>query len=283
VAVISEAAAISAVAAATSDQTSDTFMTLFVRWLCLACFAAGWLLNPPAAEAGSRGIVDGADLFANSVSVEEMNRRVDDIHRRYGVDVLVETVATTPADRAAERKQLGQVGFFDLWAEERALAADVEGVYILICTNPRHVEVYIRGDIAGKALDNRAREQLRKMLAHGIAKPKYDVCLDGLTFVQDRLERSERDAQRGGWAWVVAVMLAIVGVWLVVVVVRRFQGGKTVTPPSVVTSGALAGESIYQAMVKSPPESPAPTGDAATLPYPAEVREQPRPEGTVHG
>jgi uncharacterized membrane protein YgcG len=242
-------------------------MTLSVRWLCLVSLAAGWLLTPPAAQAGSRGIVDGAGLFSKRGSVEEMDRRIEDIHSRHGVGVLIETVATTPADRADELKQLGQVGFFDLWAEERALSADVDGVYVLICTDPRHVEVYVRGDTAEKAFDKHTREQLRRLLAQRIANPKSDVLRDSLTFVQDRLERSEREAKRGGWAWVVAVMLAIVGVWLVVVVVRRLQGGKAVTPPTVVTSGALAGESIYQAIVKSPPESPPPIADAATLPY----------------
>jgi hypothetical protein len=280
---ISAGAATSAAVAATSDQRSDRPMTLPARWLWLPCLAACWLLNPPAVRAGSRGVVDGAGLFTQRGFVEEMTRRIDDIQRRYGVDVLIETVATTPADRATEFKQLGQVGFFDLWAEERAFSANVDGVYILICAAPRHVEVYVHGDSAEKAFDKHSSEQLRKTLAHRIANHPYDAVRDALAFVQERLDRTERDAKRGGWSWVVAVMLAIVGVWLVVVVVRRFQGGKTVAPPSVVTSGALAGQSVYQAIVKSPLESPAPSSDAATLPYPTESPREPSPERTVHG
>jgi hypothetical protein len=264
-------------------------MTLANRWLWLPCLAVVWLLHPTAAQAGSRGVRDGAGLFATGSVIEEVDRQIEDIHQQFGVEVLVETVAATPAERAVELKQLKADKFFPLWAEERALAARVDGVYVLVCAAPRHVEVYL-SDSADKTFDKRVRAGIRKALEHALPRQGPEGLREAVAIIRERLERQERDAKSGGWAWVLWLVLAIVGAWLLVPVVRGLRGGKTVTPPSVVSSSALAGQSIYQALTR--PASPVadeanhvsqPEADVQTQPYPAPAPAEPHTEGTVHG
>lgn len=260
-------------------------MTLSTRCSWLYLLAAVWLVYPPAAEAGSRGVRDGAGLFTKADVVQEVERQIENVRARFGVDVLVETVAAPPAERAAELKQLKADKFFPLWAEERALAAGVDGVYVLICTAPRHVEVWV-SESADKTLDKHTRVGVRKTLEHKLPRQGSEALREALTLVEDRLDRVDRDSKSGGWAWVVWLALAIVGAWLLVLFVRRFRSGKTVTPPEVVSTSALAGQSIYHAITEHARPTgdetqpvPVPHAEAPTLPYPPPAQS----EGTVHG
>ncbi|HMF14003.1 MAG TPA: TPM domain-containing protein [Gemmataceae bacterium] len=264
-------------------------MTRLVLFFWLPFFVTvGWL-SPTTAEAGARGVRDGAGLFPQGKGIQDVDQQIEDIHRRFGVDVLIETVTAVPAERAEEFKQLKAEKFFQLWAEERALAAGVDGVYVLICNSPRHVEVLV-GDSADKLVDKRARVGVRRTLEQKLARQGPEAIREAVGIVQERLDRQARDAKSGSWAWVVALVLAVVGAWLLVSLVRRMRGGKSVTPPEVVSSGAQAGQSIYRAITERPsPEAdetqsvPEPLGDVPTLPYPPPAHPEPHSEGTVHG
>ena len=222
---------------------------------------------------------DGAGLFDKKDVVEQINAQIDEIHRRYGVDLLIETVSTTPADRATELKQLHTTTFFAMWADERAVAAGVEGIYILICREPRHVEIVARGDIAQATFDRRTRDSLRRNLERNLQRRWPEALDQTVASVRERLSSREERANLGGWGWILAVIGGILGAWLLIALVRRVQGGKAVAPPTVVSSGALAGESIYRAM--SEPETsviepePAVRADAPTLSYPGRREDSP--------
>jgi hypothetical protein len=230
--------------------------------------------KPPAAMAGARGVRDGGNLFGKT-DITEL--RIEEIHQLYGVNLFIETIATVPSNRAGELKQLGANKFFPMWAEERALAADADGIYILVCNSPKHVEV-LAGTEAEARFDKRAREKVRKSLTKLLDRDRKTALGETVNLVRDHYASREEAANRGGWLWIVWVMLAILGVWMAVAIIRRFRGEKDLTPPTAISSAALAGQSIYQSVVHESPE-PAPA-DATTLPYPPP---EPKPEGTVHG
>jgi hypothetical protein len=230
------------------------------------------LLSPANAQTVARGLRDGAGLFDKKEVVEQINAQIEDIYHHYGKDVLIETVRTIPPEGEAELKHHRAARFFENWADERAVAAGVDGIYILICQEPRHIEVAVRPKENLATFDKRTRERLRKTLEHKLQGKWPEALGDTVALVGERLGSKEEEANRGGWGWILAVIGGILGAWVLIALVRRFQGGKAVAPPSVVSSGALAGESIYRAMSEPPPTraiEPEPTvrADAPTLSY----------------
>jgi hypothetical protein len=254
-------------------------MSIHARRNWLLGLALAGLLQPSASAAGTRGVQDGGGLFPKPDVVADINRQIEEIYQRYGLELCIETYAAVPANRAAELKQLGESKFFRMWAEERALVAGADGLYILVSNSPRHVEVVAETD-AQSAFDKRARDKVRKALVHKLDRNRAEALQDAVAAVRDHLESKAQAAKRGGWLWLVWVMLAILGLWLAVALVRRFRGEKTVAPPTAISSSALAGQSIYHSVVHKT-SAPAPAS-AETLPYPP-PSEEPKPEGTVHG
>jgi hypothetical protein len=259
-------------------------MTIRARWLGALCLAAVGFASPTVVQAGSRGVKDGANLLTTKDDdIAKINAQIEDVYRRYHADLLIETFSATPADRAADLKHLGERKFFPIWAEERALAADVRGIYILVCSAPRHVEIYVDEHLQ-ETFDRRTRDKLRKTLERKLHSKPHDALSEAVALVHERLADKEDAAKRGGWLWIVWLILGILGVWLGIALARRFQGGKAVAPPSAVSTTALAGQSIYQAMSG---ETPAPEvtvrDDAPTLEYPGSEPKESSTEGTVHG
>ncbi len=246
-------------------------MTVQVRCLWVSLLAL-WLAPAAWAKETPRGAVDGAGLFAKSPkAVEQANAQIEEIHRRYQVDVLIETVPSVPADRAGEFKKLGRTKFFILWADERALMAGASGVYILICLEPRHVEISM-GDQINDLLSQSSRQSLHRSLHHKFDRHPDEGLIDAVQTIELRLNRAESAAKRGNWAWVVGVIAGIVGLWLIGVIIQRFRSGRAATPPAAVSSGALAGQSIYQTLASKPEteasDSKRNLTDAPTQPYP---------------
>jgi len=242
-------------------------------------FALAGLLQPSAAVAGTSGVRDGGNLFTKPEFVADINRQIEEIQSTHHLDLCIETYAAVPDNRTAELQHLGESKFFSMWAEERALVAGADGLYVLITNSPRHVEV-VAGTEAQSKFDKRAREKVRKALVRKLDRNRAEALQDAVAAVRDHLASREEAAKRGGWLWLVWVMLAILGLWLVVALVRRFRGEKTVAPPSVISSAALAGQSMYHSVVQdAPAQTPA---GAETLPYPGPPT-QPKPEGTAHG
>jgi hypothetical protein len=235
------------------------------------------MLLPTTALAGERGVYDHAGMFGKANVVADINRQIDEIHARYGVDIYIDTFAEVPAGRFPELKQLGGGKFFPMWAEELALTSGADGLYIVICNSPRYIEV-LAGPNAHAVFDKRACEKMRKTLSRHLDRKPEEALQETVAGVRDHLASKEEAAKRGGWLWIVWVMLAVLAAWMTVSFIRRFRGEKTLTPPTAISSSALAGQSIYQSVVHKTPE-PAPA-DATTLPYPPP---EPKPEGTVHG
>jgi hypothetical protein len=249
-------------------------MSIHARWLWLLSVALVVFSQPPAATAGARGVRDGANLFGKTDITEA---RIEELHQQYGVDLYIETAPTVPANRVGELKQLGANKFFPMWAEERALAAGADGIYILVCSSPKHIEV-IAGTEAEASFDKRARDKVRKALTKSLDRDRKTALEETVNLIRDHYASKEEAAKRGGWLWLVWVMLAILGAWLAVALIRRVRGDKAVTPPTAISSAALAGQSIYQSVVHKTPD-PA-TADQTTLPYPPP---ESNPQGTVHG
>jgi hypothetical protein len=94
-----------------------------------------------------------------------------------------------PGDQAARVKGMAaeeRARFFRNWATDRADAAVVHGVYILICKEPAHLEIVITRR-AQPTFDREAFAKLRDLLVRNFREKRYDEGLLGaVDFVRDR-------------------------------------------------------------------------------------------------
>jgi hypothetical protein len=215
------------------------------RWL-LAFALAGGLAAPARASGKAWGVHDEAKLFRPE-TVARADARIEEMRRLYHRDLLVETVPAAPdADRERLRHLPAPeaVKFFDQWARERAKAAGVDGVAVLVCVDPPHVRVTAWPESADEVFPEDRRERLRKLLAQRlrVGQPRSwlphwltrarpgdpdEALLDAVAQVRAALREAHpqvegpADPMAESRFAVGALVLGVVGAWVVLVVVRR--------------------------------------------------------------
>src|SRR5437588_448345 len=121
-------------------------MTLSPRWAWVPAVAAGWLAVAGAAVAATPGVNDNAGFFKPE-TVQKADAILRDIKKRDQKEVVIETFASVPAGKEDQVKDRAErERFFDEWAKRNARTAQVNGIYILICRKPGHVEVEVNND-----------------------------------------------------------------------------------------------------------------------------------------
>src|SRR5690349_8791042 len=93
------------------------------------------LLVAPMAVAQSSGVRDDAKFFSAD-AVQQAEATIGQIRKDFGKDLLVETFAAIPDSQKGAYDPAQKDAFFSSWASERARAAGVNGVYVLICRDP---------------------------------------------------------------------------------------------------------------------------------------------------
>ena len=139
----------------------------------VCCFAV--LFASATARADVR---DDAGIFTAG-AVADANATLADAERTYGKQLIVETWPTVPADRRAALAA-DKEGFFRGWLAERAKARDANGVFVLVCMDPKYVRVSAgvqtrrRGIFTPDDLD-----ALKRQLAADLRAGRYDAALAG--------------------------------------------------------------------------------------------------------
>jgi uncharacterized membrane protein YgcG len=110
----------------------------------LTISASSWLLaNSPSAVAP---VIQDDGKFFSASALKKANDTIAGIYRKYDRDVLVETFATVPAADVEMVKAMDtekRTAYFLQWAKDRTKERVVNGVYVLICKEPRHLRVGI--------------------------------------------------------------------------------------------------------------------------------------------
>jgi uncharacterized membrane protein YgcG len=102
--------------------------------------AAGWAAAPAAV---APEIQDGGKFFSPA-AVKKANERLAAIYRKYDRDILIETFASVPegdADKLKAADKAERAEYFLSWAKDRVAQRAVNGVYVLICKEPRYLRV----------------------------------------------------------------------------------------------------------------------------------------------
>ena len=87
-------------------------------WLLLFGLLANGLLSSAPLWAAVPKVNDRAEFFSKS-AVEQATRKIQDIHRLWKVEVVVETFPSIPDDLKAQYKPTEKKKFFRHWAETR--------------------------------------------------------------------------------------------------------------------------------------------------------------------
>jgi uncharacterized membrane protein YgcG len=144
-----------------------------------------------SARAVAPEVKDEAKFFSAD-AIKKANKEIHEIARKYNKDFLVETFNAVPGDQAARVKAMSAAErekFFGNWASDRADAAVVNGVYLMVCKDPAHLEVSIAGN-GGEALDGALKKKLRDQLLGAFRNKKFDEgLLEAVATVHERLEK----------------------------------------------------------------------------------------------
>ncbi len=166
-------------------KSSGQIARLALVSLCLvaASAAAAWAVVPEVQDGGG---------FFKPETIAKVNEILATIGEKHHKDLLVETYATVPTDKVESVKAMDKEGrskFFQEWANSRARRRRVEGVYILICKTPPHLQIEVGKQTEKEAFTIQDRNKLREILISAFGKKEYDRgLLEGAQFVAKALD-----------------------------------------------------------------------------------------------
>jgi uncharacterized protein len=217
-----------------------------LRWTVVPALVLGWLAAVGPAAAVTPEVKDEAGLF-KAETVKKANAAVREIKNRYHKDLLIETFQTVPADKVEEVKKMDRAArdqFFEEWMRERARAAEVDGIYVLITREPGHVHVGVGPKTREKAFTTSDRKKLSDLLVARFREKEFDRgLLAAVTFVNDTLRshvgtaaapvsrpaRSTADERLPQTSplvgWICIGLVALVVAWVVIALIRAISGG----------------------------------------------------------
>jgi hypothetical protein len=136
--------------------------------------------------------VDDAHIFSSG-AVAQAQQVIDQIRSTHQKDLNVESIASVPADQQDALKAQGKAVFFEQWARERAKAMGTNGVYVLICMDPRHLQVEVGNRTETREFTAADRDGLRNQLISDFKAQNYDAGLtDAANFVLERMDSNTR-------------------------------------------------------------------------------------------
>jgi len=149
------------------------------RWMVLlATFAGGTFAAGSHFEVAPE-IRDEAKFFS-AAAVKKADERIREIYRKHNRDVLIETFATVPAADADKVKAMDtdkSSAYFTQWAKDRSKDRVVNGLYVMICKEPRHLLVGIVENMPRKFTPE-IRNAVEAAFRGEFKEERYDEGLD---------------------------------------------------------------------------------------------------------
>jgi uncharacterized membrane protein YgcG len=131
--------------------------------------------------------------FFKPEAISKANKLIRDIKNQHKKDLVIETYKGVSEKRKDDLEKLGKARFFEEWARNRARALEVNGIYILICKEPPHLQVEIGNETQKKAFTLRDRDRLIELLVGRLKEKEYDEgLLETVEFVNKTLGNNLR-------------------------------------------------------------------------------------------
>lgn len=164
-----------------------------LRWAFLPGVLLLSLTGLVSAAGETAGVHDTAGYFSQA-AVRQADDEITALQKQFQVDLLIDTVASVPPDKVNQVKAMKPAErneFFLTWARERARAAKIRGVYVLICKTPSHLQVEVGNETQKKAFTLEDRSKLRDLLLARFKASEYDKgLLEAVKFFRGRLENN---------------------------------------------------------------------------------------------
>ena len=125
-----------------------------------------------SAVPAARGQVrDDARVFGSS-AVADANRAMGQLEQKFHKQLVVDTIPSLPADAKAALQQQTKDAVFKRVTDARASAARVNGVYVLICMDPKYIDVAAGRETISRGIFteddvSQLKQQVRSTLAAG--------------------------------------------------------------------------------------------------------------------
>jgi len=146
------------------------------------------------AGAATPGVKDTArPPFFKPETVEKANEIVREIRDRYGKDLIVETFSSVPPSDRAEVTKMSHEDrekYISEWANRLAREQRVNGIFVLICRSPGHVEVAVDRETEKKDFGPANVRELRSIFSDHISKNTYkpdEAMLKAVAYVRATL------------------------------------------------------------------------------------------------
>jgi uncharacterized membrane protein YgcG len=147
------------------------------------------LANSPSAVAPE--VRDDGKLFS-AATLKKANETIADIYRKYDRDVLVETFTSVPAadvEKVQSMDKDKRTAYFLQWAKDRTKERVVNGVYVIICKEPRHLQVGVVEKEPHKFPPG-TRDAIDNVLLKEFREGRFDEGLEQtLVLIQEKLAK----------------------------------------------------------------------------------------------
>jgi uncharacterized membrane protein YgcG len=144
-------------------------------------------------------IKDEAGFF-KADAVTAAQQKIKDIRRRFHKDVLIETFAEVPAERARGvdlNDKEARAKLFADWVADRQKSAGVDGINVLICKTPMHLRVGVGRQTEEKLFTPANRDKLVALLKTRFDEKNYDAGLaDSLDYIAQAFKQEPTSAQK---------------------------------------------------------------------------------------
>lgn len=197
-------------------------------------------------------VQDRAGLFS-AAAVQEADQHIQEISRLYHKNLRVETFVSPSTLKTwilKLKKPADRSRFYEDWARELARKAGPDSVVILICREPAplQVEVAAGRHLKGQAFPVEDRDRVREGLLAGLHQGDNDQALrDTIHQVRQILETTQKtwlDAEDAfSWSGILTVIFAMVGFWVCLEFLRRFQRSPEGVEPAGILDTAYGGGS----------------------------------------
>ena len=213
-------------------------------------FLIGTLISSPCIFAGNGGIRDNAEFFSDSAKKEAM-LKISEIETQFKKELLVETFTAIPeelkkgvdlTDKPSSKKM------YEQWAMRESKKQKVNGIYVLLSTEPSHLEIVVGNDTEKKAFTLKDRDSLASLMLRKLREKQNDeALLECVKYVSTTMAshaisnsrvnnvatpspsssaKAPETQQATPWGWIITAVLGIGIVWLLVGLLRSFLGGR---------------------------------------------------------
>jgi len=150
------------------------------RWLIFMAAIAVCLLIATTIEAVAPEIQDGGKFFS-AAAVKKADERIREIYRKHGRDVLIETFGTVPTADAEQVERMDnekRSAYFKQWAKARIQQRVVNGVYVMICKEPRYLYVEVHEETKSPKFAPNTWSVLEETIRTELKANRFDAVLE---------------------------------------------------------------------------------------------------------